>query len=68
MDKNFREGAEDDSKSCGDDETRAMKCGDYDEAGGGREGSSNSDYDDGRTCTYIGDTNYVALTLGLEGT
>ena len=42
--------------------TRATKCGDYNETGGGREDGLNLGSDDESACTYIGDTNYVALT------
>ena len=39
-----------------------MKCGDYDESGGGREDDFDAGCDDERACSYIGDTKYVALT------
>ena len=52
----------------GGDAERATKCGDYDETGGGREDGLNLGSDDERACTYIRDTNYVALTGDGEGT
>ena len=58
---------EDDSESDSDDETRATKCGDCDETGGGREDGLNLGSDE-RACTYIGGTNYVALTREGRGT
>ena len=60
-------GREDVSKPDNDDETRAMKCGDYVESGDGNEDDSNSDGNDECACTYIGGTNYVALTGEEKG-
>ena len=48
-------------------ERRAIRRDD-DKTGGGREDNSYSDSDEGYTCTYIGGTNYVALTREGEGT
>ena len=48
-------------------ERRAIRRDD-DKTGGGREDNSYSDSDEGYTCTYIGGTNYVALTREGRGT
>ena len=44
-----------------------MKCGDYDESGGGREDDFDAGCDDERAYSYIGDTKYVALTGREKG-